>query len=68
MQMHQLDMRVRKMLQTLRELIVRKSEMADGILARVRDGGEWAPFENGGIVHYPVPKVNGAGRSSAALT
>ena len=49
MQMHQLDMRVRKMLQTLRELIVRKSEMAGGILAKVRDGGEWAPFENGGI-------------------
>ena len=49
MQMHQLDMRVRRMLEVLKEMVVRKSVPVHGIRAAVRDSGEFAPFENGGV-------------------
>ncbi len=49
MQSHQLDLRTRRMLQMIRELIVRKSVPVEGIMAGVRDSGAMEPFENGGV-------------------
>ena len=47
MQMHQLDLRLRRMIEALRGMIVRREEAIGGILAAVRGSGEMRPFENG---------------------
>ncbi len=47
MQMHQLDMRARKMIQTLRELSVRCSHPVEGIRAGLRGSDDMQPFVNG---------------------
>ena len=49
MQMHQLDARVRRMLQVLREMIVRRSVPVEGIEAAIRGEEAMEPFVNGGI-------------------
>ena len=48
MQMHQLDLRARKMIQTLEEMRVRHSTPVEGILAGVRGAADMTPFPNGG--------------------
>ena len=47
MQMHQLDVRARRMIQVLREMIVRRSEPVREIYAALRDSKEMTPFANG---------------------
>ena len=49
MQTHQLDLRTRRMLQMLREMIVRKSVPVSGIMAGIRGEAVMEPFENGGV-------------------
>ncbi len=47
MQLHQLDLRTRRMLQTLQELTIRRSQPIEGILAGLRGSDQMAPFANG---------------------
>ena len=49
MQMHQLDMRARKMIQTLKDMTVRQSRPVEGITAGPRGSEALVPFENGGF-------------------
>ena len=48
MEYHQLDKRLRKMLETLREVSIRQAVPIQGIQASPRGGEDWAPFQNGG--------------------
>jgi len=52
MQMHQLDLRARKMIQTLDDMTIRCSRPVEGILAGLRGSDEMRPFENGASWGY----------------
>ena len=49
MQLHQLDKRIRKMLEVLEALTVIRSVPVEGVQIALRDGGEWSDFKNGDI-------------------
>ena len=49
MQLHQLDARVRKIINDLNGLRVHKSVMIENVEIAPRDSKEFAPFENGGL-------------------
>ena len=49
MNMHQLDARLRKMLQTLKDMRVRVSTPVEGMQIAHRDSGNFEPFENGAL-------------------